>query len=102
MSEIVNMLISDILADDEFNSRGKIIPLETKIGDRILYDRCTVKEYTIDGVKRFLIREEDIMCVLEPDGELNGKTVDKDDCECDCLCSHCGNTDEEIRETGKN
>jgi len=28
MAEVVNMLLSDIFADDDFNSRGKIIPLD--------------------------------------------------------------------------
>lgn len=47
--------------DDE----GKRIPLNVKEGDRILFSRYAGTEIKIDGVEHMIMREDDILGVLE-------------------------------------
>jgi chaperonin GroES len=43
---------------------GKIVPLEVKKGDRILYGKYSGTEVTIDGEERLIMREADILATL--------------------------------------
>lgn len=43
---------------------GKRIPLEVKVGDRVLFSKYAGAEITIDGVEHIFMREDDIMGVL--------------------------------------
>ena len=47
--------------DDE----GKLIPFEVKKGDRVLYSKYGGTEITIDGEKYLVMREDDILGVIE-------------------------------------
>ena len=47
--------------DDE----GKRIPLNVKEGDRILFSRYAGTEVKIDGVEHMIMREDDILGVIE-------------------------------------
>jgi len=47
--------------DDE----GKRIPLNVKAGDKILFGRYAGTEVKIDGVEHLIMREDDIMGVIE-------------------------------------
>ena len=44
---------------------GKIVPLEVKAGDRILFGKWSGTEVKIDGVEYLIMKESDIMGVLE-------------------------------------
>ncbi len=44
---------------------GKIIPLELKEGDRILFSKYAGTEIKIDGVEHIFMREADISAVFE-------------------------------------
>jgi chaperonin GroES len=44
---------------------GKRIPMEVKVGDRILFGRYGGTEIKIDGVEHLMMRADDILGVLE-------------------------------------
>jgi len=48
------------LADD-----GKKIPLEVKVGDRILFGKYAGTEIQIDGEEHLIMREDDIIAIVE-------------------------------------
>jgi chaperonin GroES len=43
---------------------GKLIPIEVKVGDRILFGKWSGTEVKIDGVEYLIMKESDIMGVL--------------------------------------
>ena len=44
---------------------GKIVPLDVKVGDRVLFGKWSGTEVTIDGEELLIMKESDIMGVLE-------------------------------------
>ena len=44
---------------------GKVIPFEVKKGDRVLYGKYGGTEVTVDGDKYLILREDDILGVIE-------------------------------------
>jgi chaperonin GroES len=48
------------LADD-----GKISPLTVKVGDRVVFGKYSGTEIKIDGEDRLILREEDILGIVE-------------------------------------
>jgi len=44
---------------------GKLIALEVKKGDRVLFGKYSGSEVQIDGEEHLIIREEDILAVIE-------------------------------------
>jgi len=53
------------VADGKLDEDGKRIPLDVKEGDRVLFGRYAGNEITIDGVEHLIMREDDILAVLE-------------------------------------
>ena len=47
------------------NERGEIVPLDVKVGDRILFGKWSGTEVKIDGKELLIMKESDIMGVLE-------------------------------------
>lgn len=47
------------------NDDGKIRPLDVKVGDRILFGKYSGSEVKIEGDEHLIMREEDILGVLE-------------------------------------
>ncbi|MBW2094861.1 MAG: co-chaperone GroES [Deltaproteobacteria bacterium] len=47
------------------NEDGKRIPLEVKPNDRVLFGKYAGNEIKIDGVEHLIMREDDILAVLE-------------------------------------
>jgi chaperonin GroES len=43
----------------------KIIPLDVKAGDRILFGKYSGTEVKIDGEEHLIMREEDILGIIE-------------------------------------
>ena len=43
---------------------GKLIPIDVKVGDRILFGKWSETEVKIDGVEYLIMKESDIMGVL--------------------------------------
>ena len=44
---------------------GKVHPVDVKAGDRVLFGKYSGTEVKIDGEERLIIREDDILGVLE-------------------------------------
>jgi len=44
---------------------GKTIPLTLKVGDRVLYGKYSGTEVTVDGEEYLIMREEDVLAVIE-------------------------------------
>jgi chaperonin GroES len=49
----------------KLNDDGKLIPLEVKVGDRILFGKYSGSEIKINGEEHLIMREEDILGVIE-------------------------------------
>lgn len=48
------------IADD-----GKIIPLDVKVNDLVLFGKYSGSEINIDGTEHLIMREEDILGIIE-------------------------------------
>ena len=46
-------------------SSGKIIPLEVRVGDRVLFTKYGPNEIKVDDKEYLIVREEDILAILE-------------------------------------
>jgi len=44
---------------------GKVVALEVKKGDRVLFGKYSGSEVTIEGEEHLIIREEDVLAILE-------------------------------------
>ena len=47
------------------NDDGKLIPLDVKVGDKILFGKYSGSEIKIDGEEHLIMREDDILGVIE-------------------------------------
>jgi chaperonin GroES len=47
------------------NKNGKRVPLGVKAGDRILFGKYSGQEITLDGSEYFIMKEDDVLAVLE-------------------------------------
>ncbi|HCA81172.1 MAG TPA: co-chaperone GroES [Bacteroidetes bacterium] len=48
----------------KISDEGKLIPLEVKIGDKVLYGKYSGTEVTIDGEEVLIMRESDIFAIM--------------------------------------
>jgi chaperonin GroES len=44
---------------------GKLVPIDVKVGDRVLFGKWSGTEVKIDGVEYLIMKESDLMGVLE-------------------------------------
>jgi chaperonin GroES len=44
---------------------GKLIPVNVKAGDKILYGKYSGTEVTVDGIEYLFMRESDILAILK-------------------------------------
>jgi chaperonin GroES len=49
----------------KLDENGKRIPLEVKKGDRVLFGKYAGTEIKIDGVEHIIMREDDILGIME-------------------------------------
>jgi chaperonin GroES len=47
------------------NDEGKVMPLDVKVGDTVLFGKYSGSEIKIEGVEHLIMREEDILGVVE-------------------------------------
>ena len=47
------------------DDKGKRIPMEVKKNDRVLFGKYAGNEIKIDGVEHLIMREEDILAIVE-------------------------------------
>lgn len=46
------------------SDEGKLIPMEVKVGDKVLYGKYSGTEVTLDGVEYLIMRESDIFAIV--------------------------------------
>jgi chaperonin GroES len=44
--------------------KGTRVPMDVEVGDRVLYDKYTGSEVTIDGESLLILRESDVLAVI--------------------------------------
>ena len=44
---------------------GKLIPIDVKVGDRVLFGKWSGTEVKLDGIEYLIMKESDLMGVLE-------------------------------------
>jgi chaperonin GroES len=49
----------------KLDENGKRVPLEVKTGDRVLFGKYAGTEIKIDGVENVIMREDDILGIME-------------------------------------
>ena len=47
------------------NERGEVVPLDVTVGDRVLFGKWSGTEVKVDGDELLIMKESDIMGVLE-------------------------------------
>ncbi len=47
------------------NEEGKVVALDVKAGDRVLFSKYAGTEVKIDGIEYLIMREEDILGIIE-------------------------------------
>ena len=47
------------------NEKGELVALDVKVGDRVLFGKWSGTEVTIDGQELLIMKESDIMGILE-------------------------------------
>lgn len=47
------------------DKKGKIVPIEVRVGDFILYPKYSGTEIKIKGKEHLIIKEEDILAIIE-------------------------------------
>ena len=53
------------VGNGKVNEDGKKIPLDVKAGDRILFGKYSGSEVKLDDEEYLILREEDVLCILE-------------------------------------
>ena len=56
------------------NEQGTIVPLDVKAGDRVLFGKWSGTEVKIDGVDLIIMKETDILGVLQGTAKATGKS----------------------------
>jgi len=46
-------------------SSGKVVPLEVKVGDKVIFTKYGPNEIEVDGKEYLIAKEEDILAILE-------------------------------------
>jgi chaperonin GroES len=49
----------------KLNEDGKVMPLDVKVNDRVLFGKYSGTEINIDGEEHLIMREEDILGIIE-------------------------------------
>ena len=44
---------------------GKLVPMEVKVGDKVIYSKYSGTEVKIDGQEYIIVRESDILAIVE-------------------------------------
>ena len=44
---------------------GKVLPLDVKKGDKVLFSKYSGTEVTLDGEEHLIVREDDVLGILE-------------------------------------
>ena len=53
------------VGNGKINEKGELRPLAVKKGDRVLFGKYTGSDIKIDGVEHLILREDDVLGVIE-------------------------------------
>lgn len=53
------------VGNGKLNDKGERVPVEVKVGDRVLFSKYGGTEVKIDGTEYLIMREDDILGVVE-------------------------------------
>ena len=48
----------------KFDDKGNRVPMDVKVGDKVLYGKYSGTEVTIDGEQLLILRESDVLAVI--------------------------------------
>jgi chaperonin GroES len=48
----------------KISDEGKIVPMEVKVGDKVLYGKYSGTEVTLDGDEVLIMRESDVFAIM--------------------------------------
>ena len=51
------------------NEKGEIVPLEVKVGDRILFGKWSGTEIRLEGEDLLIMKESDVLGIIEKEAE---------------------------------
>jgi chaperonin GroES len=54
---------------------GKLVPLDVKVGDRVLFGKYSGSETKLGGTEYIIIREDDVLAILTPSAKPTGKSA---------------------------
>ena len=57
------------------DEQGELVALDVKVGDRILFGKWSGTEVTLDGEELLIMKESDIMGIIEGTGKRAGKAA---------------------------
>ena len=57
------------------DENGRIVPLDVKVGDRVLFGKWAGTDVIIDGEDRLILKEADILGVIEGKGRAHAKAA---------------------------
>jgi chaperonin GroES len=47
------------------NDEGKVVPLDVKVGDTVLFGKYSGTEIKLEGIDYLIVREEEILAIVE-------------------------------------
>jgi len=53
------------VGDGKVSDDGKQLPMQVKVGDRIVFGKYSGTEIKIDGEERLILREDDVLGIVE-------------------------------------
>ncbi len=53
------------VGDGRLTDDGKSLPLQVKVGDRIIFGKYAGTEIKLDGEERLILREDDVLGILD-------------------------------------
>jgi chaperonin GroES len=53
------------VGDGRLTEEGKSLPLQVKVGDRIIFGKYSGTEIKLDGEERLILREDDVLGILD-------------------------------------
>ena len=53
------------VGDGRLTDEGKTLPLQVKVGDRIIFGKYSGTEIKLDGEERLILREDDVLGIID-------------------------------------
>ncbi len=55
----------EAVGNGRVNDEGKVIPLDVKVGDTVLFGKYAGTEIKLDGVEYLIVREDEVLGIIE-------------------------------------